>query len=61
MDYKTAKRIYKKLNKQCKKNYIENLLIICGPNIVLQIDESEFCKRKFERDHYVEGIWVLGM
>ncbi|CAG4986836.1 unnamed protein product [Parnassius apollo] len=34
---------------------------IGGPNKVVQIDESKFGKRKFNRGRHIEGHWVIGM
>jgi hypothetical protein len=34
--------------------------IIGGQGIVVEIDESKFGKRKYNRGHSVEGMWVLG-
>jgi transposase-like protein len=34
--------------------------VIGGQNIVVEIDESKFGRRKNNRGHHVEGIWVLG-
>lgn len=31
-----------------------------GESIIVQIDESKFGKRKDNRGHPVEGVWVLG-
>jgi predicted ferric reductase len=33
---------------------------IGGPNIVVEVDESKFGKRKYHRGHKVEGVWVIG-
>src|SRR5271154_463914 len=33
---------------------------IGGPDIVVELDESKFGKRKYHRGHAVEGVWVLG-
>jgi len=33
---------------------------IGGPGIVVEIDESKFGKRKYNRGHRVEGSWVFG-
>lgn len=35
-------------------------LIIGGPNIIVEIDESKLGKRKYNRGHRVEGQWVFG-
>jgi hypothetical protein len=33
---------------------------IGGQDIVVEIDESKFGKRKYRRGHKVEGVWVVG-
>ncbi|KCZ78209.1 hypothetical protein H311_00765 [Anncaliia algerae PRA109] len=42
-------------------NYYCNLPKLGGENIIVEIDESKFGKRKFNRGHYVEGVWVFGI
>ena len=32
---------------------------MCGSNIIVEIDESKFEKRKYNRGHRIEGIWVV--
>ena len=34
--------------------------LVGGPDIVVEIDESKFGKRKYHRGHRVEGSWVFG-
>jgi hypothetical protein len=34
---------------------------IGGNNSVVEIDESKFGKRKYNRGHRAEGVWVRGM
>jgi transposase-like protein len=34
--------------------------IIGGEDIIVEIDESKFGKRKANRGHHVEGVWVVG-
>src|SRR6516165_5977740 len=33
---------------------------IGGENVIAEIDESKFRKRKYHRGHHVEGAWVIG-
>lgn len=33
---------------------------IGGENLIVEIDESKFGKRKYNRGHSVDGVWVLG-
>ena len=40
------------------ENY--NFEKIGGPNIIVEIDESKLGKRKYNRGHRIEGIWVAG-
>ena len=34
--------------------------VIGGPGIIVEIDESKFGNRKYNRGHRVEGVWVVG-
>jgi hypothetical protein len=38
----------------------ENEAIIGGPGIIVEVDESKFGRRKYNRGHRVEGCWVFG-
>lgn len=42
------------------QDIIEEKTIIGGPNIIVEIDESKFAKRKCNRGHTVNGVWVVG-
>ncbi|KCZ77845.1 hypothetical protein H311_01137, partial [Anncaliia algerae PRA109] len=33
---------------------------IGGPGIQVQLDESKFGKRKYNRGRRIEGVWVFG-
>jgi transposase-like protein len=33
---------------------------IGGPNIIVEIDETKLGKRKYNREHRVDGVWVVG-
>ena len=41
--------------------YYDNLPKIGGLNEIIEIDESKFGKRKYNRGHKVDGVWILGM
>ena len=38
----------------------ENEGQIGGENVIVEVDESKFGKRKHHRGHHVEGAWVIG-
>lgn len=35
-------------------------VIVGGPGVVVELDESKLGKRKYNRGHRVDGVWVLG-
>ena len=35
-------------------------MIIGGPGVIVEVDEAKFGKRKDNRGHYVEGVWIFG-
>jgi transposase-like protein len=37
----------------------EEDVMIGGPNIIVELDEKKLGKRKFNRGHRVEGVWLL--
>ena len=48
------------LNDLAALNVNEEKLKIGGPNIIVEIDESKLAKRKYNRGHHVEGVWIVG-
>ena len=40
--------------------YLNKFGRIGGNNAIVEIDESKFGKRKYNRGHRVEGVWVVG-
>jgi transposase-like protein len=64
LNLKTRKVIWsllKKVSKYLIPNYEKANSLIGGKDIIVEVDESKFGKRKFQRGHHVEGVWVLGM
>lgn len=53
---KTIRRISKAIG-----NIVPENLKIGGKNVVVEIDESKFGKRKYNKGHKVDGVWVVGM
>ena len=41
-------------------NLAENREMIGGDEVIVEIDETKFGKRKYDRGHRVEGAWVFG-
>jgi ISXO2-like transposase domain len=54
-----------KLLQNISKVLIEKYDALCnkigGKDIIVELDESKFGKRKYNRGHSVDGIWILGM
>ena len=44
----------------CAQYFIDHSIMIGGPGKVVEIDESKFGKRKYNKGRYVEGHWVFG-
>lgn len=56
----TISKLVSKLNKATIFNAYLNTLAIGGDNDIVEIDESKLGKRKYNRGHRVEGVWVFG-
>ena len=60
-NYKNFKLNMKILNNNCKNRFFDDFEKVGGDKIIVEIDESKFGRRKYNRGHKVEGVWVLGM
>jgi transposase-like protein len=58
---KSVWNILRKVSKILIPAYYNALDMIGGNNKIIEIDEAKFGKRKYNRGHRVEGVWVLGM
>ncbi|KCZ79536.1 hypothetical protein H312_03077 [Anncaliia algerae PRA339] len=56
---KTITRILKIIKEKISNNMQETKVKIGGPGILVQLDESKFGKRKYNRGHRLEGAWVF--
>jgi transposase-like protein len=58
---KTIRRLRKELAVLLKENFENNNFKIGGPGVIVELDESKFGRRKYNRGKAVEGIWIFGM
>jgi transposase-like protein len=56
----TVLRIKKGIYLMLKKEFNRNKMMIGGKDVIVEVDESKFGKRKYNRGHRVEGVWVFG-
>jgi hypothetical protein len=57
---KTVTALLKFFRKLVQDSLDEDDSIIGGEGIIVEVDEAKFGKRKYNRGHRVEGVWVLG-
>lgn len=57
----TVRKILKNVGEIAIPKYKQSFKKLGGDNIVVEVDESKFGKRKYNRGHHVEGVWVFGV
>ncbi|KAF9744822.1 hypothetical protein NGRA_3565, partial [Nosema granulosis] len=58
---KAIKKLITRISEIIVPRYYNLLDKIGGDNMIVEIDESKFGKRKYHRGHHVEGVWILGL
>jgi len=61
LSMKAVRNVLKRLEKVIVPKYYETFNKIGGKDHIIEIDESKFGKRKYNKGHHVEGVWILGM
>jgi transposase-like protein len=61
VDRKSIWRLMKKVADIVVEKYYNTNELIGGENMIIEVDESKFGKRKYHRRHHVDGVWILGM
>lgn len=44
----------------CSHHLLQNPIMIGGPSVVVEVDESVIAKRKYQRGHLIPERWVFG-
>ena len=57
---RTAVDWYNFIRDVCAQHFISHPAVIGGPGIEVEIDESKFGKRKYNRGRLADGHWVFG-
>lgn len=60
-DRKTIWRVLRRVANILVPSYYSAMNEIGGSSQIIEIDESKFGRRKYNRGHHVDGVWILGM
>lgn len=59
LDNETISNYYSHFRQLVGSSITEQDTVIGGPGVVIEIDETKLGKRKYNRGHRVDGVWVL--
>ncbi|KAG0439706.1 hypothetical protein DMUE_2248 [Dictyocoela muelleri] len=59
LDIKKIRKIIYDFSMLFSKHFYSGRFRIDDPNIIVEIYESKFCKRKYNREVFVGGVWVF--
>ncbi|MCA9750254.1 MAG: hypothetical protein KC414_14185, partial [Romboutsia sp.] len=58
---KSLWKFFKKIPVEILPKYYAQVRMIGGDNVIVEIDESKFGRRKYHTSYCVEGVWIFGM
>jgi len=61
LSIKKIRRIIRRLREMVVPRYYSSVSKIGEKDHIVEIDESKFGKRKYNKGHAVDGVWILGM
>ena len=61
IDEKSLWRLLRKVSAYLVPRFYSSLSQIGGEDVVVEVDESKFGRRKNNRGHRVDGVWIVGV
>ena len=55
----TVSAFYAHFRQLITATLVEDDVIIGGPGVIVEVDETKLGNRKFNRGHWVEGVWII--
>ena len=60
LNKKTVTQWFQYFRDVCSHHLLQNPIMIGGPNVIVEVDESVIARRKYQRGHLVPERWVFG-